>query len=87
MIEGMSLKSSKLFKDMPSKWERTFLSKRLCTSDKNLKCIKGEPNSASKAFRNFKQAAITVEFSGNITFKAIYMQMCDKWQCTEGLEN
>jgi len=34
---------------------------------------------------NFKQVAVK-EFSGDITFKAIYMQMCNKWQHTEGLE-
>lgn len=27
-----------------------------------------------------------MEFSGNIIFKAIYMQVGDKWQCTKGLQ-
>lgn len=30
---------------------------------------------------NFKQVVVK-EFRSNITFKAIYMQMCDEWQCT-----
>ena len=33
----------------------------------------------SKAFMNFKQAAVK-EFSANVAFKPIYMQMCNKWQ-------
>lgn len=50
-----------------------FLTAQPCLKKKN-----------SKAFMNFKQAAVK-EFSGTITFKAIYMQMCNKWLCTEGL--